>query len=328
MAAKPPGGRPTVVILGATSHIAKCLIAGLARADNFNLHLLARRPEAVQAFLLDLDLVPGPALVVHAGFDALPGLPFHTLINCVGTGTQTKLGGDFSQYFSLTEDFDNLACRSLQAAGPTARYLSLSSGAVYGILSGPAELDSFHALRVNSVEPSEYYGLARLYSEAKHRSLTSLSIYDLRLFSVFSRHVNLDEGYFLTDLFTSILRGTPLVTGPGNMIRDYLHPDDLLQMVRICMNLPAGNQAFDVVSRAPVDKFQVLEHCTANFNLKVDVQAAWAERSPTGWKSVYCSNNPAASRVGYRPRFTSLETIHSEGRALLARHRTPSGSSY
>jgi nucleoside-diphosphate-sugar epimerase len=311
--------RPVVVILGANSHIARGLTLRFRQEDRCVLHLFTRRPGPAVAFLESVGLAEGDGIVCHHGYHDLPAVEFDAVINCVGTGTRARMDGDYSRYFTVTEEFDNLAIGCLRERPRGARYISVSSGAVYGRAhSCPVSAESCNTIAVNRVAPEDYYGIARLYAEAKHRSLGQLSIVDLRLFSYFSRFIDLSDGYFITDLLTCLIRHTTFVTSPENMVRDYLHPDDLFRMVRICLDGPAMNRAFDVVSREPIDKLQLLDHFSKAHGLQVEFAAGRRESSATGSKSTYCSAYDAAGSVGYSPAFSSLETIDMESRALLS----------
>ena len=157
----------------------------------------------------------------------------------------------------------------------------------------------------------------RANSEAKHRAFKTLNIVDLRIFSYFSRYIDLEEGYFITDVLTSILNGKTLVTNDENMVRDYLHPDDLFSMVVKCIDVHTLNAAFDVVSTCPVDKKAILEYFTSEYGLKYKINQSKKRTSATGYKKVYCSNYQSATTVEFKPRFSSIETIRQETKHLL-----------
>ncbi len=61
----------------------------------------------------------------------------------------------------------------------------------------------------------------------------------------------------------------------------------------------------------------MLDVLAARFGLKYVVSGGGPAVSPTGAKHNYYSKGRAASAIGYRPRWTSLETLTSETAALL-----------
>ena len=116
--------------------------------------------------------------------------------------------------------------------------------------------------------PEDYYGIVRINAEAKHRAHRNLRIIDLRIFSYFSRYINLTDGYFITDVMEAILDNKVLVTDSTNIVRDYLHPEDLFSMIVKCVHAGKINQAIDVSSSRPVAKQEILDYFTSEYGLK------------------------------------------------------------
>lgn len=310
--------RNRIALLGATSHIAKSLIARFVQQGGFDLHLYARSPEHVEAFLRTETPDTGNRCRVSGDFAQLSAHSYDAVINCIGVGTRRKLQGDYARYFTLTEEFDNLVLGYLAKRNPDAIYVSFSSGAVYGrAFSAPVTEDSPNCIRVNQVTPEDYYGIVRLNAEAKHRAFKDLNIVDLRIFSYFSRYIDLADGYFITDLMNSILNGTVLETNGINIVRDYIHPDDLFSMVLACLAADKANAAYDVISSEPVDKRQILKYFSSRYGLAYVVKNLASDDSPTGTKQLYYSENHNAEAVGYRARFTSMESLADGARHIL-----------
>lgn len=315
--------KTSVAILGATSHIAKGLTCRFLREGGVDLHLYTRSPEAVRGFLA--AAAPGPAGgTVHAGYGDFAGSAHDVVVNCVGVGPVNKLGGDYSRYFTVTEEYDNLVLAWLRARRPGALYISLSSGAVYGRgLSAPVGEESENCIRVNPIGKEDYYGIARLNAEAKHRSFEQLRIVDLRIFAYFSRFIDLTDRYFVTEVLNCVLSGRELVTGGTDMVRDYLHPDDLFSAVSRCIAAGAVNAAYDLRSARPASKFEILEHFAAAHGLRYRVDPTLSCASATGTKDVYCSTSGRASEIGYEPAHTSMDTIRQESQHILDRGDRP-----
>lgn len=306
-----------VAILGATSHIAKGLIFIFLRNGNFALHLHARSSEKLRTFIGSIGRTDDANCIVHERRHDLLSGTYDVIINCVGVGTAKTLQGEYSKYFTVTEEYDNLVLDHLRNGHADTLYISLSSGAVYGDFSEPANEYTTNCIKVNHPEPKDYYGIARLNAEAKHRSLVDLHIVDLRLFAYFSRFIDLSDGYFIIDVINSMLHETPLVTTDADFVRDFVHPMDLFSLVVKCIDKRTINTAFDVVSAGPVKKSELLEYFSKEYGLRYSVEKDAGIVSATGSKNMYYSTFHIAAQVGYKPAYTSLQAIADEAVHLL-----------
>lgn len=316
-----------IAVLGSTSHIAKGLIHNFLKTEGRRLHLFTRSQASVSEFLSSMGTPSGNAVTIHEGYSEFGTLSYDVIINCVGVGTARKLKGNYSDYFTVTEEYDNLCIGYLRTRYPDSIYISISSGAVYGrAFSAPVKEDTLNSIRVNHITTEDYYGIARLNAETKHRSFNALNIVDLRLFSYFSRFIDIGDGYFMSDVMDSILNRKVLVTDDVNIVRDYVHPEDLFSIVTRCIDIRVINDAFDVTSSKPVEKRELLDYFSARHGLKWSTCGSPGAGSPTGSKSVYCSNSRKAETIGYHPRFTSMETVAFESDHILnPRNQHPAG---
>jgi len=307
-------------IMGATSHIAQGLIDRFLHRSDDHLYLFARTANKIQEFLDTIGAPGNSNYTIKTDYHAFSLFPYDVIINCVGVETRNKNNCDFTRYFTVTEKFDGLAMGYLQSKSPDALYISFSSGAVYGRgFSTPAEESSVNPLHVNHIVPEDYYGIVRINAEAKHRSHSNLRIIDLRIFSYFSRFINLTDGYFITDVMEAILKNKVLVTDNTNIVRDYLHPDDLFAMVNKCIHAGKINQAIDVNSSRPVSKQEILNYFTSAYGLRYESRHCSENASATGAKASYYSTCNRASEIGYIPRFSSMDTLIDEARCILTR---------
>ncbi len=304
--------------MGATSHIAKGLIDRWIGLGEDDLYLFGRSPQRIGAFLTRIGPPGKKPAAVCADYRSFSTPSYDIIVNCVGAGTGRRENFHFSEYFTVTERFDDLAIDYLQHRNPQAIYISFSSGAVYGgdYFTPPGE-NSVHSLRVNHVSPEDYYGIVRINAEAKHRAHCHLNIVDLRIFSYFSRYINLTDGYFITDVLQSIRNGKVLLTDTSDFVRDYLHPDDLFQMVRKCVRAEKINLAFDVSSSRPVTKQEILDYFASTYCLQYEKRDCFETSSATGKKLQYYSTWHRASQAGYRPQFSSMDTLRDEATYLL-----------
>lgn len=312
-----------IAILGATSHIAKGLIKNFLEDGQFNMHLHTRSPDKIRSFLGTIGKSTDNNCVIHEGYNNFLRSSYDIIINCVGVGTLKKPGNNFSSYFTVTEKYDNLIIEYLLKNQNTL-YISFSSGAVYGREhSAPVEENTINDIRVNKVSPADYYGITRLNSEAKHRSFKYLKIVDLRIFSYFSRFIDLTDGYFITEVMNCVLNQKLLVTNNVNIVRDYVHPKDLFSIIRKCMDAGKINASFDVFSTRPVEKREILDYFSLEYGLKYEIGQSLNHVSPTGSKGIYFSKNKSTTSIGYKPVFSSMDTIEQESKYIL---NIPSGA--
>lgn len=307
-----------IIILGANSHIAKGFIYNFFKHGNISLYLYTRSVEKTKKFIDSLDKNKSTEIIIKEGYaeDIVYGCDL--LINCIGVGTPKNLKRDYSPWFSTLEKFDNLCLNYLQK-NTEALYISLSSGSVYGKdFPSPVIKDSTNSIKVNNINIDNFYSIAKIYSEAKHRSYSNLNIVDLRIFSYFSRFMDLEEGYFLGDIINSVLNKQTLLVGENNIIRDYIHPEDLSNIVLKCLKIHKLNTAFDLISKAPTNKNEILNYFSTEYGLKYEIKNNLKFLNSSGIKDTYCSNyNNVADILNYSPKYTSLETIALETKNII-----------
>ncbi|GAM11012.1 NAD dependent epimerase/dehydratase family protein [Geobacter sp. OR-1] len=301
-----------VAILGATSHIAKGLIASWVTDSSRKLLLYARSPERVSEFLSIIESDRYPVFPMAAfGLE-----PVDVVVNCVGIGDPGRLKNDVAAIFSVTEYWDSKVLEYLKA-NPAALYLNFSSGAVYGgDFTRPANEMTQATFPVNALAPSDYYGIAKLHAEARHRAASGLNIVDLRVFSYFSRFVDLSTRFLLTDVAKALKAGEEMQTISANIVRDYIHIEDLTALIDLCISRRRLNAVYDVYSLKPVTKFEMLEAFAERFDLKYRV-VAMETVNATGHKEFYFSENHRAAELGYQPAHSSLESLCLEMKSLL-----------
>lgn len=303
-----------IAILGATSHIAKGLITAWGTNPERELHLYARSPEKVRDFT---SIIGGKESVVLSVRE-FGSLSCDVIVNCIGIADPGKLRNEMTTIFSVTEEWDSLVLEYL-FANPAALYINLSSGAVYGTeFSQPVRETSPAVFPVNALTPVEFYGIAKLHAEARHRAASLLNIVDLRIFSYFSRFIDPTTRFLMTDIILSLKSGSELVTTPGNIIRDYVHPDDLVTLMELLIARRNLNGVYDVYSRKPVTKFEILEAFAADFGLRFRVVNDMNPVTATGKKDHYYSLSYRAAELGYEPNYDSLDALRHETTALLS----------
>ncbi|MEK5030958.1 NAD(P)-dependent oxidoreductase [Paenibacillus sp. FSL R7-0302] len=296
-----------IAILGATGHIARNLILGLAASQEYELYLFSRFRDRMALFLEEKQLQKHARLCEYSQFELTAD--YDVIINGVGIGDPRDLIQHPFKVFEITEHYDKLILEYLHE-NPAAIYINLSSGAVYGSdFDQPATDGKWLKLDPNHLSAQEFYGITKLNMEAKHRSLGQYRIVDLRIFGFFSEFIDLDSRYLLTDIIDHLRKGEILHTSSDNIVRDYVHPWDLVQLIKLCMKEDVRNNVYDVFSLKPAAKFEILDYFAGSYGLKYEIQDNPSYNSITGSKTNYYSLNHRATQIGYLPRYTSLQSI-------------------
>lgn len=173
-----------IAILGATSEIARDLVAALLEYAGVELFLYARRPQAVHDWLVAIGKT-GTAKV-FAFDDFLLNQKVDALINFVGIGNPAQARILGASILELTQMYDDWAIKYLHKY-PNCRYIFLSSGAVYGnSFERPVTTQSLAQVRINHLHKDDWYTVAKIYAEYRHRAIPDAGIVDLRVFNYFS----------------------------------------------------------------------------------------------------------------------------------------------
>lgn len=303
-----------IAILGATSQIARDLIVSFSGDDETHLHLFARRPDEVTKWLASAGLA---GRYPTEDFSEFASQEFDAVINFVGVGNPAQAVAMGNTIFEVTLRFDEMVLKYLQTH-PACRYLFLSSGAAYGSnFNQPASRDTHAVVAINNLAPQEWYGVAKLHAECRHRAHPDLHIIDIRVFNYFSRSQNVEARFLITDMLRAIRDKKVLKTSPDYIVRDFLHPSDFYNLTCALLAAPAANAAVDCYSRAPIDKPNLLAAMQKEFGLGYEVVEASASVNATGSKPHYYSLNTRAADFGYRPTLTSLEGVLKEAAAML-----------
>lgn len=305
-----------IAILGATSQIAKDLIVVFSNAGQNQLHLFARQPEIVQSWLSKVGICDSYA-VNH--FSQFKQGQYDAIINFVGVGDPAKAAIMGSSVLDVTYEYDTMVLEYLQQH-PHARYIFMSSGAVYGAsFEEPVNEDSKATIPINHIQPQDWYGVAKLYAECRHRSLTDKYIVDVRVFNYISHTQDLSARFLVTDILRAIRAKEILLTSPDNIVRDYIGSADLYQLIIKILTAQPVNDVVDCYTKSPIDKLTMLAEIQNEFGLRYQFTDVMAGVNATGLKSNYYSKNRHAETFGYSPSKTSLETIIEEFRKVLIR---------
>lgn len=162
---------------------------------------------------------------------------------------------------------------------------------------------------INNLKPQDWYGVAKLHAECRHRALAHLPIVDIRVFNYFSHTQDINSRFLMTDIVRAIREKTVLKTSADYIVRDFIHPSDFFNLVKLILAAPATNAAVDAYSKAPIDKPTLLAAMQEKFGLQYEIGQRGAGVNATGGKPHYYSLNNQAVDFGYHPSLTSLDGI-------------------
>ncbi|WP_296196816.1 NAD-dependent epimerase/dehydratase family protein [Sphingorhabdus sp.] len=301
--------------MGATSQIAKDLIRSFAAQTQHNLILFARRPDAVVTWLRDMQL---HGVYTVAGFeDFHHDLHFDVVLNFVGVGNPAQAIAMGASIFDVTLKYDEMAVR-YQTAHPECRYIFLSSGAAYGSrFDEPADENTYAEIPINHLLTRDWYSVAKMYAECRHRALPHLPIIDVRVFNYVSRTQDISERFLITDILRAIKSGKTLKTNQVNIVRDYIGPSDFFRLIQSIISSPLTNDVIDCYTKSPIDKFSLLNAMKSKYELKYSFCESFEIIDSTGMKMNYYSNNRRAEKFGYEPSGNSLDIVLEESFSVI-----------
>ncbi|AMK75087.1 MULTISPECIES: NAD-dependent epimerase/dehydratase family protein [Methylomonas] len=303
-----------IAILGATSQIAKDLIVSFSVNSANELYLFARRPADVRNWSVSIGLSQYYPVNEFSEFSKGE---FDAVINFVGVGNPAQAVALGNAIFEITEYYDDMVLEYLKQH-PSCRYLFLSSGAAYGIgFNEPVTKETPAMVNLNRLVPHEWYGVAKLYAECRHRARPELAIIDIRVFNYFSHTQDINARFLVTDILRAIRDKLELKVSSDYIVRDFLHPSDFYRLICVLLATPAMNTVVDCYSKAPIDKPNLLFTMREKFGLCYEVNELDPSLNSTGNKPYYYSLNFHAADFGYTPSLTSLEGIVRESGILL-----------
>ena len=297
-----------IAILGCTGHVGKNLIYYFGRETNFELFLFSRDKKRISNCLQRCKIKDS---VSSRTYDEFSKLDYDVIINCIGISDPAKIESEGKLILKLTDDIDSLILEYLKNY-PNTKLINFSSGAVYGEeVNSPID-DTTLQKNLQECDISSPYTIAKIKSEIRHRDLDKLNIVDLRLFSFFSRFMDLNSRFLISEIISSIKQNKKLVTNEFDFYRDYIHPKDLFSLLKKCINKNPINDVFDLYSKKPIGKFELLNSLKDNNGLKYEINPNSGLSSPTGFKKNYYSVSRKAKLLGYEPQYSSIETVVNE----------------
>jgi nucleoside-diphosphate-sugar epimerase len=308
-----------IAILGATGHIAKNLILYFSGEKKCELFLFSRNKDKVNKIIQRVNNKGTFSINTYDNFNKSN---YDVIINCIGISDPNEIKKNGISILTVTEHYDNKILNYLEKS-PSTLYINFSSGAVYGnAFINPINHSTSSKLSINNLKHGDFYSVSKIHSEAKHRALTNLNIVDLRIFGFFSRFIDPHDGYFMSEVIASIKNNKELQSNNINFIRDFVDPRDLYLLIKKIIQKRAINEAFDVYSKSPVSKFEILKTLSQRYGLKYAIKEKLSRISPTGIKMNYYSNSRKAAKIGYVPKYSSIDTIINEIKYIIQKANT------
>jgi len=306
-----------IAILGATSQIAQDLILSFSKNQDYDFLLFGRNIELLEKWINSENLSDKYQVQEYSEFGNHQ--KYDVIINFVGIGDPAKAKKMGRDIFKITEQYDDMALEYLKQHKKT-QYIFLSSGAVFGgNYQEPVDKDTVATIDINNLKSTDWYTIAKLYAEAKHRSLSDLSIVDVRLFNYFSHRQNIDARFLITDIVRAIKNQEIFKTSTDNIVRDYIGPSDFFQLIMLILKHSSTiNYSIDVFSRKTIDKISMLKALESEFNFKYELQSSNNSENPSTCKTNYFSRNTKAINLGYKPSLDSLDLIIGEIHKILS----------
>lgn len=300
-----------IAVLGATGYIGRSLMHDTS-ARGYEVTACSRDPKKAKETLKQFGIEVENLL----GYEHFLDNSFDVVINATGVGSPREIASNPTKVFGVTEEMDDLVFSYLSKY-PDCRVFNLSSGSVYGLSARqPVTEDTKSSFDLEKFTAGDYYAMAKLHSEFKHRSWSDKRITDLRVFAFISRFLDIEETFFIAEVAKCLTNREIFKTKPEDMLRDYSTAADIWDVIEFLMALPPQNTAFDMKSLSPVGKFELLEYLSKNLGLKYEKQQLEGV-SPTGEKNAYYSNSEKLAELGFKSNSTSLENVVCEISSFL-----------
>lgn len=287
----------SIAILGANSQMALDYIDLESIRGGGNLYLFSRG-ENIDRLSKKID-----GRVKSLPYSEFQNHKYDLIINFIGSSDQIKVRGLGIKYLEICKKFDDMALDYLRM-NKNCKYIFISSGARYGQIfeRGPANEKSKSTFTTFSSSNDDFYGLTKYLIEKEHSEQQDLNIVDLRVFSYIDKNQDINSGMFVPSLARAIIQKKVFETSGSDMFRDYTCAENLYTLIDGLNASTIG--AFDLFSTEKISKFELLEIFADSIEVK------FIDRlHHNGEKKYYYSENVEARRVGFKPKYSSIDNI-------------------
>ena len=291
-----------VVILGSNSQISKDIIIKFYR-KKFNLFLFSSNKKNLIKWLKQKELSRNIKVLEYSKFGKED---YNLIINFIGSSDPNKTNNLTKLDYDIYNKYDDMVLNFLKT-NPSCKYIFISSGIIcksekLRFLNLSFSLSTF--LR----NKTYWYKKTKIDIENKHRNFSDRNIVDLRIYSYVGQNIDLASELFLSQIIRAIRKSITLEVSPINFRRDYLHEDDLFNIIQKIIETKRLNIPLDCFSRKPVEKFTLLENLKLKYNLKYIVKSKNFFKKKILTDN-YFSLNRDAKEIGYNPKFNSEDGI-------------------
>ncbi len=294
-----------IAILGANGHIGKNLISYFSTSKH-NLFLFSRKKKLLSKFIKNFHFANSPKICDYKKFEKFH---YDLIINCVGSSDPAEIVKNAHNIQNIAEYYDNKILNYL-TKNQKSMYVFFSSGIVYDDeFKNPVKSTGKPAMDINKTKKSDAYKISKINAEIKHRLLSNLNIVDIRIFSFFSKFLNLNSSFLMSDIVNSIKNKITLITNSQNIKRDFVHPRDLFQLIELCMKQKSINCAIDLYSKKPISKFEIIKYFQDKYGLTYKIKKILKNKNKMNYYTTKKFNE-----FGYKPEFSSLDSIMDESK--------------
>lgn len=299
-----------VAILGATGYIGKSLSNEFLLENKSQLFLFSRSKEKLREAFKS-DAITNAHGYTFCELSEFNNHVYDVIINCAGVSDVTRIQNDPESFLRAADDIDTMIVHYLEKNNKVL-YINMSSGAagaenVVGLPRSTMQ----ELVSIESLSPQQYYGAAKRIIEERHRSRPLLSIVDVRVFSFFSRFVDTESHFLLSEIVRCLQKKEVFETNNEDIMRDYISPRDLFSFISLLIDKKFVNDCFDIGSRAPVSKFELLDFLHKEYGLTFSIKESSAAKKGLS-SNAYYGDIAKAQTLGYNPEFTSLSGIQHE----------------
>ncbi len=301
----PPLGGQRIFLTGGTGFVGKSLLdyfdlVAQRHGADFEVCVLSRDPRRFldrnpqYTGLAWLKFVEGDLLRLPTGLGAFTGM-IHAAADTHGVASGAQW---IDQIVSGTR-----AALDFALAHGSPRFLSMSSGAVYG--PQPAHLSHLaedYGGAPPTTAPGSVYGQAKRLAEqlcTVYCQEQGLQTVTARCFSLVSEHVPLAGPYAIGNFIGDALAGGPLrIKGDGNTVRSYLYGLDMAHWVLTLLRQGAAGQAYNVGSDIAISIRQLAELVAATLAPEARIECASVALVEAGQRSVYVPDITRCRQLG------------------------------
>lgn len=296
-----------IAIFGSNSEIARDLIINFSKFAKYKLILFSTNKLKVKNWLKKNNIKKTYKIEEYNNFFRYDDIQI--IINFIGVARPEDIIKIKSKIINITDQFDKKIIQYLKK-NKTTKYIFISSGVVYCNFSKEPASSKRRIFYSRAKKGGKnWYLIAKLKAEKRHRNLKNLNITDLRVFNYFSHTQDFQNNFFISGIIKSIIKKKLFLTSNQNFHRDYVSSKDFFKIIKNLLKFNLDNQAIDCYTKSQIDKFTILKLMHDKFGLKYKFQKTHLKKSPTSEKIFFYSKNYQAKKIRYSPTYSSKDNL-------------------